>query len=62
MLEPAIDEDTWRQFNVFYSSKLKYFTTLEQGTLFLKDAELFHLRMVFDAFNESLNFLRLKYI
>lgn len=58
MLEPAIDEEIWRQFNVFFSPRLKYFTNIDQEVIYLKDAEMFHLRMIYDSFNESLNYLR----
>ncbi|CAK82137.1 unnamed protein product (macronuclear) [Paramecium tetraurelia] len=56
-MEPLIDEDIWSKFNQSYSLKLKYFNDLNISDQF-KELEMFHLRMVYEAFNEAINFVR----
>ena len=65
-MEPLIDEEIWNRFNdiyavIFYNlnflkPKLKYYN--EKDNDMMKDLEQFHLRMVYEAFNEAINYVR----
>ncbi|CAD8058482.1 unnamed protein product [Paramecium sonneborni] len=56
-MEPLIDEEIWFKFNQSYSLKLKYFNDINISDQF-KELEVFHLRMVYEAFNEAINYVR----
>ncbi|KAM3133062.1 hypothetical protein pb186bvf_014779 [Paramecium bursaria] len=55
-MEPLIDEEIWNRFNDTYAPKLKYYN--EKDNDMMKDLEQFHLRMVYEAFNEAINYVR----
>jgi hypothetical protein len=58
MMEPVIDEEVWEQFCLEQCSqgKLKY--ALCNDNEAMKESEQCHLRMVYEAFNEALNYIR----
>lgn len=55
-MEPLIREEIWLDFNRSYKGKLKYGeeTTDED----MRNMEQCHLRMVYEAFNEAVNYVR----
>ncbi|CAD8150336.1 unnamed protein product [Paramecium pentaurelia] len=56
-MEPLIDEEIWTKFNQSYALKLKYYNDINISDEF-KDLEIYHLRMIYEAFNESINYIR----
>jgi hypothetical protein len=56
-MEPLIDEEIWTKFNQSYALKLKYYNDLNINDQF-KELEIYHLRMVYEAFNEAINYVR----
>ncbi|CAD8060360.1 unnamed protein product [Paramecium sonneborni] len=56
-MEPLIDEEIWSKFNQSYSLKLKYYNDINISDQF-KELEVYHLRMVYEAFNEAINYVR----
>ncbi|CAK56319.1 unnamed protein product (macronuclear) [Paramecium tetraurelia] len=56
-MEPLIEEEIWSKFNQSYALKLKYFNDINISEEF-KELEIYHLRMIYEAFNESINYIR----